>query len=188
MARVRVPNCPKCGLPKNDKGRCPPCIRERARELHAERPRVPYKHAQRMFGINSNQALAIVSRPCEICGEAENRREVDHDHATGKVRGSLCRTCNVGLGSYKDNPVLLRLAALYLERHGADPLQISVLPKPEEYRYPRLGRPKTLTLEQRNYLIQGRALGKTYQELADDLGIAIATAWKYLNNAHRRAG
>ena len=41
---------------------------------------------------------------------------VDHCHKTGKVRGLLCNLCNSGLGKFKDDPVLCRLAATYLER------------------------------------------------------------------------
>jgi hypothetical protein len=41
----------------------------------------------------------------------------DHDHATEKPRGLLCRNCNTGLGLFKDTPELLRAAALYVEAH-----------------------------------------------------------------------
>lgn len=51
---------------------------------------------------------------CIICG-LETDLAVDHDHLTGEVRGGLCINCNIGLGHFKDDPELLRLAALYLE-------------------------------------------------------------------------
>lgn len=38
----------------------------------------------------------------------------DHCHKTGVVRGITCRTCNQGLGSFKDNPETLVRAAIYL--------------------------------------------------------------------------
>ncbi len=43
---------------------------------------------------------------------------VDHCHRTGKIRGLLDSTCNRGLGQMKDNPILLRHAAAYLERNS----------------------------------------------------------------------
>lgn len=55
---------------------------------------------------------------CMICGKEPitRRLNVDHDHATGLVRGLLCYRCNYGLDWFRDNPELLRAAAKYLER------------------------------------------------------------------------
>lgn len=53
---------------------------------------------------------------CIICGDTSDMQlAIDHDHKTGYVRGALCSRCNLGLGHFRDNPELLRQAALYLE-------------------------------------------------------------------------
>jgi hypothetical protein len=52
---------------------------------------------------------------CAICGNEMDPPCVDHDHATGKVRGLLCKSCNWILGRAKDNPDIFRRAILYLE-------------------------------------------------------------------------
>ncbi len=41
--------------------------------------------------------------------------DVDHNHDTGKVRGILCRSCNLALGMFKDDKRLVRIALAYLE-------------------------------------------------------------------------
>jgi len=66
------------------------------------------------------QALCATSAVCEICGnppKAKTRLGIDHDHGTGKLRGMLCRTCNLGLGAFKDNEILLHKAFFYLMKH-----------------------------------------------------------------------
>jgi SLT domain-containing protein len=58
---------------------------------------------------------------CALCGgvsAAKRSLAVDHDHTSGKVRKLLCALCNLGLGHAKDSPEVIRLAALYLERHS----------------------------------------------------------------------
>lgn len=56
-------------------------------------------------------------KACAICGAKETRPRlsIDHCHATGKLRGLLCRECNIGLGNFHDDAALLRKAAKYLE-------------------------------------------------------------------------
>lgn len=64
----------------------------------------------------SDEALAELkstTSECVICG-SEETLVVDHDHNTNKVRGMLCNRCNLGLGHFRDDPLLLEFAAQYL--------------------------------------------------------------------------
>jgi hypothetical protein len=40
---------------------------------------------------------------------------IDHDHQTGRNRGLLCASCNLGLGNFRDSPKLLLRAIKYLK-------------------------------------------------------------------------
>jgi len=42
---------------------------------------------------------------------------IDHDHRSGKVRGLLCSDCNIVLGCFKDNPLIILKAINYLREH-----------------------------------------------------------------------
>ena len=63
--------------------------------------------------------LMTPGRLCEICGELPTVPHIDHDHASGLVRGILCFCCNVGIGHLKDDPERVRKALEYLTRKGA---------------------------------------------------------------------
>lgn len=64
---------------------------------------------------------------CKICGQEETRKSrtkdkicqlaIDHCHKTGKIRALLCHSCNVAIGSFKDDVSLLKKAISYLEAH-----------------------------------------------------------------------
>ena len=56
---------------------------------------------------------------CEVCGDHVQRRCVDHSHRSGKVRGSVCRHCNLMLGFARDDPARLSRGAAYLIRRAA---------------------------------------------------------------------
>lgn len=59
--------------------------------------------------------LAAQCGACAICRTTFSKRPcVDHDHATGAVRGLLCGPCNTILGFAKDNTELLLSAAGYV--------------------------------------------------------------------------
>jgi hypothetical protein len=59
---------------------------------------------------------------CGICGNKEKcthkgklvRLSIDHCHTTGKVRGLLCRKCNLAIGNFNDSKELLQKALLWI--------------------------------------------------------------------------
>lgn len=75
-----------------------------------------WKQAQK-YGLTASQ-MAALSPVCEICG-SDGPLNIDHDHRTGAVRGSLCTSCNVALGFLRDDPERLVNALAYLTRAAA---------------------------------------------------------------------
>jgi predicted nucleic acid-binding Zn ribbon protein len=69
------------------------------------------------YGVTAQEVLALFvgDRACNICGKADSDH-IDHDHATGQVRGLLCRSCNLGLGMFADDPDRVAAAISYLAR------------------------------------------------------------------------
>lgn len=131
--------CGACGLEKSHTefhrtGRCPggsgalapycrPCTyakhkawRERNKLKQYNANKVNYYKT--MYGLSLSELAELRERSagmCSICGLTD-KLVVDHDHATGKVRGLLCHNCNLGLGNFRDNVDILREAIEYLCR------------------------------------------------------------------------
>ncbi len=71
-----------------------------------------------LYGISPDDFNAMMAQQhgaCAICKEKSDQTLcVDHCHATGVVRGLVCRKCNTGLGCYDDSPSRILTAIAYL--------------------------------------------------------------------------
>lgn len=136
--------CKKCGgfeFYRNNGGSraCTPCVLEKGRSYRRRNPektkalakrqhlarvasgRGIEKHLRLKYGITvaeRDQILADQDGRCAICRADEppgkNGWHIDHDHATGNIRGILCGNCNTGIGMLADDPVRVFFAAKYL--------------------------------------------------------------------------
>jgi len=96
-------------------GRCKPCMVQYVKQ----------RKLCRMYGISLedlNQMFVSQSGRCKLCnvemhlgGKKRNRACIDHDHATGIVRGLLCFFCNAGLGMFEENVETMERAILYVQ-------------------------------------------------------------------------
>lgn len=82
-----------------------------------------WKHnLKKQYGITPEDYDAMYEAQkgcCAICFTHQvsmnYRLHVDHCHKTGKVRGLLCKNCNLALGNFQDSVKLLARAIEYLE-------------------------------------------------------------------------
>ncbi len=83
---------------------------------------VRHSTLRKKYGVTKEAFDSLLARQdgrCAICNvqiEDDARTHVDHDHVTSLVRGLLCRSCNLGLGHFKDSEERLALAIEYLRR------------------------------------------------------------------------
>lgn len=110
---------------------CDPCRRKYEQERKDRDPERAIRLRRRQllvaYGMTLDdyeRMLAEQNDACLICGTDQPgigrlRFVVDHCHATGRVRGLLCNSCNSGLGYFSDNPSLLASAIKYLARQSA---------------------------------------------------------------------
>lgn len=115
--------------------KCKKCHVAVAREWHKRNPykkrmadsRYARRHLRRRRaknrGLTEEELDALEAAHagrCAICAaDVGAALRIDHDHATGLIRGMLCNGCNVGLGAFGDDPARLRAAAEYLEEQDA---------------------------------------------------------------------
>ena len=72
------------------------------------------KHKYGLEPSDVQHLLESQNGNCAICCRPLVRVNIDHNHLTGKVRGLLCYSCNIGLGLFLDSPDILLRARDYL--------------------------------------------------------------------------
>lgn len=78
------------------------------------------------YGLEHETYLELLSSQgggCAICGSIKTANKmslaVDHCHKSGRIRGILCDSCNVGISRFKDDPSKLLAAIEYLKNPPA---------------------------------------------------------------------
>ena len=90
------------------------------------KPRRRARLLEKTYGITLAQYEAMYSIQqggCAICGVHKDRLDVDHNHATGKVRGLLCHQCNTAIGLLGEDVDALTSAIAYLITHAGQVLE-----------------------------------------------------------------
>lgn len=97
---------------------CRACLRSPQAKLNVRKHWLRNEYGLSLEGYET--LLKKQNGVCAICHlppEDGQRLHVDHNHITGKVRGLLCRHCNVGLGYFKEDPRLMSAAISYIGEH-----------------------------------------------------------------------
>lgn len=97
------------------------------RKAHPEKEKIRQRknHLKASYGItqeDKEQILLSQNNACPICNKKLELlgldSHIDHNHETDKIRGILCRNCNLMLGLCKDNTNILSNAIAYLEKNN----------------------------------------------------------------------
>ena len=118
---VKHRECSKCGEAKpftafykktngayGISSRCKVCVKP---ELRADK----YKSRYGITVSRYDRMFKDCNGVCEICGKDQKENlVVDHCHDTGKIRGLLCKKCNLLISHSHDNADHLLSAARYL--------------------------------------------------------------------------
>lgn len=119
---LKKPSCKDCGSTsralKAPGPRCATCLRA----LKKAQKRASHgRWILKTYGLTLEQYEALYEAQggvCYICRRATGktrRLAVDHDHATGYVRGLLCKPCNSVLAHIRDDLLTAYRVVEYLE-------------------------------------------------------------------------
>ncbi len=94
------------------------------KHYHENRETIRRARNASKYGITLEEydsLFVIQGGVCALCGEPSDSEgrllSVDHCHDTGKVRGLLCSSCNMGIGIFDDDIASLEKAIAYLRSH-----------------------------------------------------------------------
>lgn len=111
-------------------------------------PDVAHINRQRKYGITPAEyaaMLAVQQGVCAICEQPElssikgtpRSLSVDHDHATGRIRGLLCTRCNSMLGYLEVAGIAwVERADAYLMQHGTGAVSLDACTHPSHADHP----------------------------------------------------
>ena len=106
-------HCKQCRYQMRDREKDKLRHREYMRERRVNNPEIVRQNWERsVYGV-CKEDIGVLD--CQICGSTD-RLCIDHDHASGSVRGLLCTRCNFGLGMFRDDPQRLIAALVYLNK------------------------------------------------------------------------
>jgi hypothetical protein len=135
--------------------RCKSCIREDDRLYRKEHPERMWERTQKklqrqredsacharvesskrkyelkQYGLTPTEHDALFKEQhglCALCGNPPTRKNlaVDHDHATGRVRGLLCQACNVALARVEAVLGWCKKAEEYLAKYKQEEVSVS---------------------------------------------------------------
>lgn len=100
----------------------PRCTTHHRAVVRARKAANHEKRVQATYGLEKGEYAQLYEFQgglCALCRRAtgaSRRLSVDHDHATGAVRGLLCRPCNTMLGHARDKARFFLRCILYLRR------------------------------------------------------------------------
>lgn len=96
-----------------------------AAHIRAKRRRQRYglsrEDFDRMMAEQRGLCAACGDPMSEEHGQANGGVQVDHDHATGRVRALLCPSCNKGIAHFREDLARLEKAIAYLQKHKGQP-------------------------------------------------------------------
>lgn len=109
---------------KNCSSECTKKYMYERRNLKRKNNKTEYKryyteyNLKHSYNISIEDYIALAEKSAGLCGICKKRPKhklfVDHCHTTGRIRGLLCRKCNIGLGMFEDNINILDSAKAYL--------------------------------------------------------------------------
>lgn len=99
---------------------CKVCLEE-IRRAHYDSVKVRDKNLQQNYRGFTSQDYDVLflkqGGAYAVCRKQQKRHlHVDHDHATGAVRGLLCSDCNTALGHLHDSPEIIRRLLQYISQ------------------------------------------------------------------------